>query len=66
MGEVSGEFRESGVEMRLGEDDWVVRRESGVDYGYAMTRCMFSSGNVNERRRMGAVSHTHLTLPTKA
>ncbi len=55
MGEVSGEFRESGVEMLLGEDDWVVRRESGVDYGYAMTRCMFSAGNVNERRRMGEV-----------
>ena len=55
MGEVSGEFRESGVEMLLGEDDWVVRRESGVDYGYAMTRCMFASGNVNERRRMGEV-----------
>jgi len=56
MGEVSGEFRESGVEMLLGDDDWVVRRESGVDYGYAMTRCMFSAGNVNERRRMGEVA----------
>jgi len=55
MGEVSGEFRESGVEMLLGEDDWVVRRESGVDYGYSMTRCMFSAGNVNERRRMGEI-----------
>ena len=56
MGEVSGDFRESGVEMLLGDDDWVVRRESGVDYGYPMTRCMFSAGNVNERRRMGEVS----------
>ena len=56
MGEVSGEMRESGVEMLLGDDDWVVRRESGVDYGYRMTRCMFSSGNVNERRRMGEVT----------
>ncbi len=56
MGEVSGEFRESGVEMLLGEDDWVVRRESGIDYGYSMTRCMFSAGNVNERRRMGEVA----------
>ena len=56
MGEVSGNFRESGVEMLLGDDDWVVRRESGVDYGYPMTRCMFSAGNVNERRRMGEVS----------
>ena len=55
MGEVSGDFRESGVEMLLGDDDWVVRRESGVDYGYPMTRCMFSAGNVNERRRMGEV-----------
>ena len=53
MGEVSGEFRESGVEMLLGEDDWAVRRENGVDYGYRMTKCMFSAGNVNERRRMG-------------
>ncbi len=56
MGEVTGEFRESGVEMLLGEDDWVVRRESGVDYGYPMTRCMFSAGNVNERRRMGELA----------
>ena len=56
MGEVSGDFRESGVEMLLGDDDWVVRRESGIDYGYPMTRCMFSAGNVNERRRMGDVS----------
>ena len=56
MGEVSGIGRESGVEMLLGDDDWVVRRESGVDYGYRMTRCMFSSGNVNERRRMGEVT----------
>ena len=56
MGEVSGDFRESGVEMLLGDDDWVVRRESGVDNGYPMTQCMFSAGNVNERRRMGEVA----------
>ena len=56
MGEVTGEFRESGVEMLLGDDDWVVRRESGVDYGYRMSSCMFSAGNVNERRRMGEVA----------
>ncbi len=56
MGEVRGEMRESGVEMLLGDDDWVVRRESGVDYGYRLTRLMWSSGNVNERRRMGEVT----------
>jgi len=55
MGEVSGKFRESGLEMLLGDDDWVVRRENGIDYGYRMTKCMFSAGNVNERRRMGEV-----------
>ncbi len=58
MGEVSGETRESGVKMLLGDDDWVVRRESGVDYGYNLTKCMFSAGNVNERRRMGEVANT--------
>ena len=48
MGEISGEMRESSVEMLLGDDDWVVRRESGVEYGYNLT----------------PVSYTHLTLPT--
>ena len=37
MGEVTGDLRESGVEMLIGDDDWVVRRESGVDYGYRMS-----------------------------
>ncbi len=55
VGEIEGEMRESRVEMLLGEEDWVVRRESGVDYGYNLTKCMFSAGNVNERRRMGEV-----------
>ena len=56
MGEVTGRIRESGVEMLLGDDDWVVRRENGVDYGYHVTKCMFSAGNVNERRRMGEIA----------
>lgn len=55
MGEIVSERRESTVELLLGEDDWVVRRENGVDYGYRFTQCMFSAGNVNERRRMGEV-----------
>lgn len=56
MGEVTGKIRKSGVEMLLGDDDWVVRRENGVDYGYHVTKCMFSAGNVNERRRMGEIA----------
>ena len=55
MGEVTGNIRKSGIRMLHGEDDWVIRRESGVDYGYHVTKCMFSAGNVNERRRMGEI-----------
>ncbi len=55
VSEIVGERREPTVELLLGDEDWVVRRESGVDYGYNLTECMFSAGNVNERRRMGEV-----------
>ena len=53
--EIVGEKREPTVEMVLGDEDWVIRRENGVDYGYNLTECMFSAGNVNERRRMGEI-----------
>ncbi len=53
--EIVGDKREPTVEMVLGEEDWVIRRENGIDYGYNLTECMFSAGNVNERRRMGEV-----------
>ena len=56
VSEIVGEKREPTVEMVLGEDDWVIRRENGIDYGYNLTKCMFSAGNVNERRRMGEVA----------
>jgi tRNA wybutosine-synthesizing protein 3 len=55
LGEIIGEKRESTLEMLVGEDDWVIRKESGIKYGYHLTKCMFSSGNVNERRRMGEI-----------
>ena len=51
-GEVQGDFRRSGLIMLVGEDDRVIRRENGIDYHYRLTKCMFSAGNVNERRRM--------------
>ena len=54
-GEIIGEKRESTVEMLVGDDDWVIRKESGIKYGYHIKQCMFSSGNINERRRMGEV-----------
>jgi tRNA wybutosine-synthesizing protein 3 len=55
LGEIIGEKRESTLEILVGEDDWVIRKESGIKYGYNLTQCMFSSGNINERRRMGEV-----------
>jgi len=55
LGEIVGEKRESTVEILVGNDDWVIRKESGIKYGYHLTQCMFSSGNVNERRRMGEI-----------
>ena len=55
LGEIIGEKRESSVEILIGNDDWVIRKESGIKYGYNITKCMFSSGNVNERRRMGEI-----------
>ena len=53
MGEIQGEFRSSGV----GDDDWVVRREHGIDFGYNFTRCMWSAGNVTERGRIANSNH---------
>tara|TARA_A100001037_G_C15151803_1_gene639763 strand:- start:3905 stop:4768 length:864 start_codon:yes stop_codon:yes gene_type:complete len=50
MGEVSGEYRESGIELLLGEDDWVERTENGTKFGYHFTSTMWSRGNVNIRR----------------
>jgi tRNA wybutosine-synthesizing protein 3 len=54
-GEIIGEKRESTVEMLVGNNDWVIRKENGIKYGYNITQCMFSSGNINERRRMGEI-----------
>jgi len=41
--------------MVLGEMDWVIRLENGIKYGYNITKCMFSAGNINERLRMGKI-----------
>ena len=57
MGEVHGEYRNSGVDLLLGGDDWVVRREHGIDFGYNFTQCMWSAGNVTERGRIANWNH---------
>ncbi|KAK9861886.1 hypothetical protein WJX84_010417 [Apatococcus fuscideae] len=45
--------RDSQAELLLGEDGWVVQRQHGIKYSLDVTCCMFSSGNVTERARMG-------------
>lgn len=54
-GEVQGPFRQPTVELLLGEDDWVVRREHGLSFGYPFTKCMWSAGNVTERGRLAGL-----------
>jgi tRNA G37 N-methylase Trm5 len=54
-GEISGDERRPLVEMLLGTDDSIIRKENGIQYCYKVTKSMFSMGNVEERRRMGEV-----------
>lgn len=48
--------RDSQAILVLGDDGWVEHKESGVRFTLDVTRCMFSSGNVTERTRMGRLS----------
>eukprot|EP00798_Chlamydomonas_sp_ICE-L_P031886 gene31886-6189_t len=45
--------RDSRAELLLGDDGWVSHKEGGVTFQLDVTKCMFSSGNVTERTRMG-------------
>ena len=52
-GEIRGEKRESTAELLKGTSPDVTRKEHGVKFVYRVTECMFSQGNLNERKRMG-------------
>lgn len=52
-GEIRGEKRESTAELLVGTNPDVIRIEHGVKFVYRITECMFSQGNLNERKRMG-------------
>jgi len=41
--------------LLLGADGWATHKEYGVLFSLDATRCMFSSGNVTERGRMGGL-----------
>jgi len=48
--------RDSQAELLLGGDGWAAHKEHGVLFTLDATKCMFSSGNVTERGRMGRLS----------
>lgn len=54
--------RDSQVELLYGTNGWVQHKENGVIYSLDVTRCMFSSGNVTERGRMGGLDCSGETI----
>lgn len=56
VGTVSGEFREPEMWVMHGQETETVHLENGVSYKLDAARIMFSSGNVDERIRMGRIS----------
>ena len=56
-GGISGEYREPNVKLIYGSDDCVtIHKENGVKYKLDPKKIMFSSGNIDERRRMANIS----------
>ena len=57
-GEVDGPMRKPMIEPLLmnSRGGWAVRKENGIRYGYDILQCMWSAGNVNERRRMRQIA----------
>jgi len=53
VGGVSGTWRRPRIEVVLGEVTETVHRENGILYMMDVMKVMFSSGNIDERRRMG-------------
>ncbi|KAK9916814.1 hypothetical protein WJX75_007384 [Coccomyxa subellipsoidea] len=54
--------RDSQAVLLEGADGWTRHLEGGVAYSLDVTRCMFSSGNVTERARMGRLPCTKETI----
>lgn len=49
---VSGEFREPDMRLLYGEGGESVKTENGIRYCFDVTKVMFASGNLAERKRM--------------
>ena len=48
-------IRSSQMELLLGDSGWVEVKDNGLYYGFDACKVMYSSGNVTERHRMGAL-----------
>lgn len=59
---VSGEFREPDMRLLYGEIGESVKLENGIRYCFDVTKVMFASGNLVERKRMGSQDCTGETV----
>lgn len=48
------DYRSPTVCLLKGTDGWVSHVDNGITYNYDVTKCMFSSGNITEKIRVGA------------
>lgn len=59
---VSGEFREPDMRLLYGEGGESVKTENGIRYCFDVTKVMFASGNLAERKRMKDLDCTGETV----
>ncbi|MDH7508443.1 MAG: class I SAM-dependent methyltransferase family protein [Methanomassiliicoccales archaeon] len=52
IGIITGPYREPNLKVILGDETETVHIENGIKYKFDVARIMFSSGNINERKRM--------------
>lgn len=62
VGGISGTYRKPVVEVVLGTETETAHKENGVRYMMDVTKIMFSSGNVDERQRMGELDCSNETV----
>jgi tRNA wybutosine-synthesizing protein 2 len=62
VGGISGTYRKPVVEVVLGTETETTHRENGIRYMMDVTKTMFSSGNVDERQRMGELDCSNETV----
>ena len=55
-------YRSSKVELILGENGWISRKENGIKYLHDITKCMFSDGNITEKLRIASFDCSGMTI----